>query len=249
MDAVLWAKEGLVDLIVPCPFWTSSDFDIPVELWHQRLGDTAKTVVVAPGLEFNARPWPGGQAAANDLASARGFAASAYHRGADSIYLFNWMDSQTRPIAESKYAQLLRDGLSGKSCKVRLAGILSVFGIPYRPAFRTGPQLPVDAAAGGGFQIHVGAKPESGKAWAIVGLAQREGVAEARLEASLNDHKLAPGENAPNLDGFGGGTVRAVRFPCPLDVVNDGYNKLHVRQTDGGKAQQLVWVEIRFDSK
>ena len=38
MAAVLWANEGLVDLIVPCPFWSSSDFDIPVELWHERLG-------------------------------------------------------------------------------------------------------------------------------------------------------------------------------------------------------------------
>ncbi|MFH1920757.1 MAG: hypothetical protein ABIP48_12815, partial [Planctomycetota bacterium] len=45
----------------------------------------------------------------------RGFAASAYHRGADSLYLFNWMDSQTRPVTESEYTVLLREGLSNEA--------------------------------------------------------------------------------------------------------------------------------------
>ena len=71
MDAVAWARAGLVDLIVPCPFWSSSDFDIPVELWRERLGAVADQVTVAPGLEYNARPWPGGAAVANDLACAQ----------------------------------------------------------------------------------------------------------------------------------------------------------------------------------
>ncbi|NQT15319.1 MAG: hypothetical protein HQ582_21360, partial [Planctomycetes bacterium] len=112
MDGVAWAKEGLVDLLVPCPFWSSSDFDVPVELWQARLGEAADRVAVAPGIEHNARPWPGGAAVANDLAALRGFAASAYQRGAESVYLFNWMDSQTRPVPESAYAVLLREGLS-----------------------------------------------------------------------------------------------------------------------------------------
>ena len=62
----------------------------------------ADRVTVAPGIEHNARPWPGGEAVANDLASLRGFAASAYHRGADSLYLFNWMDSETRPVTRRR---------------------------------------------------------------------------------------------------------------------------------------------------
>ncbi len=249
MDAVLWAKEGLVDLIVPCPFWTSSDFDIPVELWHERLGDTAGGVVVAPGLEFNARPWPGAAAVANDLASARGFAASVYHRGAESLYLFNWMDSQTRPVAESKYALLLRDGLTREVVQNAPRRHPVCFRDTVPSGFPNGAQLPADTGNERSFQIHVGAKPKSGKAWVVVGLAQRDGVAEAGLEASLNDRELGAAENAPDLGGLGGGTVRAVRFPCPLDTVSDGYNKLHIRQAGGGSPQQIVWVEIRFDPK
>jgi len=247
MDGVLWARRGLVDMIVPCPFWSSSDFDIPVELWHERLGKAADRVTVAPGIEHNARPWPGGAAVANDLAALRGFAASAYHRGADSLYLFNWMDSQTRPVPASEYTRLLREGLSRQA----VLGASRRHPVCYRdtvpPGFPNGVQLPVEARDGRGFRIHVGPKPESGKAWAIAGLAERDGVAEASFEASLNGRVLGAAEDVADLRGFGGGTVRAVRFPCPLDAVKDGYNRLDIRQIDGSAAQQIVWVEIRLE--
>jgi len=87
MDAVRWARDGLVDLVVASPFWTSSDFDIPIELWHQRLGDATKRVAVLPCLQHNARPWPNAGPVANDLRLLRGFAAAAHHRGADGIYI------------------------------------------------------------------------------------------------------------------------------------------------------------------
>jgi len=84
---------------------------------------------------------------------------------------------------------------------------------------------------------------------AIAGLAQRDGVAEARFEASLNDRALGAAENMPDLERLGGGTVRAVRFRCPLDDVKDGYNELSIRQVASSKAQQIVWVEMRLHPK
>jgi hypothetical protein len=247
MDAVLWASEGLVDLVVPCPFWSSSDFDIPVEFWLQRLGAAAERVTVAPGIEHNARPWPGGEAAANDLAALRGFAASAYHRGADSLYLFNWMDSETRPVTADDYTRLVHDGLSQQAA----LAVPRRHPVCYRdtvPAgFPSGAQLPVDARAGGSCRIHIGPQPQSGKFWAIAGLAQRDGVAPARFEGQLNGRKLGSAEDVSERRGFGGGTVRAIRFPCPLDVLRNGYNEFHVQQSDGATAQQVVWVEIRIE--
>ena len=50
-----------------------------------------------------------------------------------------------------------------------------------------------------------------------------------------------------NLQELGGGTVRAVGFPCPVDALNDGYNELKVRQVDENAGQQIVWVEIRVE--
>jgi hypothetical protein len=249
MDAVRWASEGLVDLVVPCPFWTSSDFDIPVELWQERLGAAARRVVVAPGLEYNARPWPGGQAAANDLASARGFAASAYYRGAESLYLFNWMDSQTRPVAETAYGLLLKEGLSRQVTQNAARRHPVCFRDTVPPGFPNGAQLPVDASAGKTFRIHIGAKPPSAEVWAVAGLAQGDGLAEARFEASLDDRALGAAEDLADLAGLGGGAARAVRFLCPPDALQDGYNQLGIRQVASGKAQQIVWVEMRLDPK
>ncbi|MCU0978992.1 MAG: hypothetical protein MUF25_07470 [Pirellulaceae bacterium] len=248
MDAVQWARDALVDLIVPCPFWASSDFDIPVELWRERLGAAAQRVAVAPGVEYNSRPWPGGQAVANDLAALRGFAASADHRGADSLYLFNWMDSETRPVTADDYTRLLRDGLSPQVVASSPRRHLVCYRDTVPAGFPNGAQLPVEASAGGSFRIHVGAKPASGQPWAVVGLARREGVGESRLEAKLNGRVLDPAEDLPNCGGLGPDTVRAVRFPCPREALQDGYNELSIRQTGGPAGQQIVWVELRVDS-
>ena len=97
----------------------------------------------------------------------------------------------------------------------------------------------------GYFRLHIGPRPDSGKVWAILGLAQRDGVAEATFEASLNDRALGTTEDVENVQGFGGGTVRAIRFPCPLDAAKDGDNKLSIRQVSGSVGQRIVWVEIR----
>ena len=149
MDAVRWASEGLVDLVVPCPFWSSSDFDIPVELWRERLGSVTDRVALAPGIEHNARPWPGGAAVANDLASLRGFAASAYHRGADSLYLFNWMDSETRPVPASEYSRLLREGLSRQTVLAAPRRHLVCYRDTVPPGFPDGVQLPAEGTRAG----------------------------------------------------------------------------------------------------
>jgi len=247
MDAVQWARDELVDLIVPCPFWTSSDFDIPVELWRERLGPAVRRTAILPGFEYNVRPWPGGEAVENDLASLRGFAASVYYRGADGLYLFNWMDSETRPVPADEYARLLKEGIS----KDVVANASRRHPVCYRDTVPAGfpddIQLPADARAGAKFRIHAGAKLDAGNAWAIVGLARRDGVAGARLEALLNGRSSGAAEDMDDCREFGGGTVRAIRFPCRLEDIRDGFNELHVRQVGGEAAQQIVWAELRLD--
>ncbi len=246
MDAIGWARQGLVDRIVPSPFWTSSDFDIPVELWHQRLGPAADRVSVVPALEYNSRPWPGAAAVANDLACARGFATSAYHRGAEGIYLFNWMDSQTRPVAASEYETLLHEGLSPQVVTSAFRRHPVCYRDTVPSGFPNGIQLPVDAQAGGTFRIHIGPKPAAGKAWAIAGMAGQGDLAGVQLQATLNGHVLDTAENVENTARFGGGTTRAVRFSCPIHTLQEGYNQLGLRQVAGPAGQKIVWVEIQI---
>lgn len=246
MDGVAWVKEGLVDLLVPCPFWSSSDFDIPVELWKERLGDSSKTVLIAPGLEYNARPWPGGQAVANTLASAYGFASSAFSRGADAIYLFNWMDSETIPISAETYRVLLERGLSADTVSKGQRRYPVCYRDTVPDGFPNGAALPVEGLQGGSFRIHIGPKPASDNIWIVAGLAKRDGISNAVFRAEINgvDVKIA-GDLSDRTD-IGGDPARAIRFLCPNRPVRDGFNEVKIVQ-ESGEPQQIVWVEIRIE--
>lgn len=247
LDAVAWAQAGLVDLIVPAPFWSTSDFDIPVELWRERLGPAAAGVALAPGVEHNSRAWPTGTSVANDLPALRGFAAASRHRGAESLYLFNWMDSQTRPVSAEDYALLLRDGLSPAALARAPRRHPATYRDTVPPGFPSGAQLPLEGPGGGRVRLHLGPGGNGGPVWAIAGLAAREGVATAVLELKLNGQPLGTPEDVPDRSRLGG-TARALRFRCPPEAVRPGYNELELRQRAGAPAQQVVWVEIRMDA-
>jgi len=247
MDAVAWAHEGLVDLIVPCPFWRTSDFDIPLELWRERLGAAAERVPVVPGFEHNLRAWLTGATVPNDLATLRGFAANMYQRGADSLYLFNWMDSQTRPVSAEDYAVLIRDGLTPNALK----GVPRRHPVTYRDTvprgFPDGTQLPVETQEGGTFRVQIGSVPAAGKAWAVIGCADRAGLAGATFEVKLNGQLLATAaENLTDVSNLAG-VARAIRIACPREMLRPGENQLVVRQRDEDPSQQIVWIEIRFE--
>lgn len=243
LDAVAWAHANLIDLLVPCPFWSTSDFDIPVERWRERLGAVAARVTIAPGLEHNARAWPAGKSVANDLASARGFAATAWHRGADGLYLFNWMDSQTRPVSADDYARLLQEGLASPALRQALRRHPATYRDTVPAGFPNGAQLPLEGPAGGRVHLHLG-PGASGPTHLVVGLGERAGAAGARFEARLNGRPLPRPVPLEDLRGLGG-TGRAWLFSCPVETVRAGVNEVNIRQVDGGAAQQIVWVEIR----
>ena len=242
MDGVRWAKEGLVDMLVPCPFWTSSDFDIPVERWREQLGVEGAAVKIAPGLEFNARAWPGGAPTANDLASTRGFAASAWQRGADQIYLFNYMDSETIPVSQSDYRTLVEQGLGKDVVFSQPRRHLQCFRDTVPSGFPNGVVLPAEGAEAI-FTINTGPKPASGTVRFIIGLGEKPGVAEVAYTASVNGAACASAADVENPAQFPG-SVRAIAFDCPLDAVKDGGNVFTVQQPAG---QQIVWAEVRVE--
>lgn len=248
MDGVQWAKEGLVDLLVPCPFWATSDFDIPVELWKERLGAAVASVAIAPGLEHNARPWPGGKPVANTLASAYGFAASARARHADALYLFNWMDSETRPVAAESYRTLVERGL-GTDVVSRVTRRHPVCYRDTVPSgFPDGVMLPAEGPEGREFRIHIGPAPASGRVELIVGLAQREGLSDAMFQAQINGVTTSAAGDLQDTTDLGGDPARAIRFACPPSAVREGYNTLRIEQMPGTPPQSIVWVEMRIST-
>lgn len=107
LDAVTWARRGDVDMIVPTNFWRTADTAMPIGLWRQLLPSTCR---VGAGLELGLNAYPASQPfRKNDLASARGAAAAYLHEGADRIYLFNYMDSETAIDDLAEYPVLLRE--------------------------------------------------------------------------------------------------------------------------------------------
>lgn len=91
LDAITWAKRGLIDVLVVTPRWATLEFDMPMERWRERLGDSK--VLLAGGLEVNYRPTPAGKASYVTPEQAVGAAVGVLSRGADTVYLFNYFHS------------------------------------------------------------------------------------------------------------------------------------------------------------
>jgi hypothetical protein len=95
LDAITWAKEGLIDLLVVTPRWATLEFDMPLAQWRQMLG--ASKATLAGGLEIICRP-AGVQPVAATPALATGAALSVLSGGADAVYLFNYFQDSTWPL-------------------------------------------------------------------------------------------------------------------------------------------------------
>jgi hypothetical protein len=156
LDGALWAREGLIDLLVFTPFWASIETDMPVEMWRRLAGDR---VILAAGLELLLRPYHAYRPLQfNSIETVRGAAASLLARGADRIYLFNYMDSQTQMPDAENYPALLKEcgrleTLAGKPRRHVIT--YSDTSAPGEPA---GSQLPQKLTAGQwvSFRAHCG---------------------------------------------------------------------------------------------
>lgn len=245
MDAVTWVHEGLIDMLVPTPFWATTDFDIPVELWHERLGEDGKKITIAAGGEILLRPYPSGQSTANDIESARGFAAGAWHRGAGQIYLFNYMDPAPMAGGPEAYRELLTEGL----------GTDAVYRLPRRhlvtyrdtvpSGMSSGAQLPRQISEAPSFQIYTGPVPERGRVTFRVGLAPMDAVAAVRCDARINDADCVPAADHDNREMYPG-VARLLQFDCPLSALKPGYNTFSVKPSGGTADAQAVWAEVRI---
>ncbi len=95
LDAVAWAREGLVDGVAPSPDMCVYD-ELPVEIWKQLLDGTG--AVLAPGVvsvlrATRERPHlKNGERRTVGPEALAGLAAQFFERGADMIHAFNLFD-------------------------------------------------------------------------------------------------------------------------------------------------------------
>jgi uncharacterized lipoprotein YddW (UPF0748 family) len=245
MDGVTWVREGLVDMLVPTPFWATTDFDIPIELWRERIGSAAKKVVLAAGAEILVRAYPAAKPIEEDITSTRGFAAACLHRGADSIYLFNYMDPAPMTGGKEAYRTLLQEGLSLKTVTQKPRRHVVTYRDTVAPGMSSDVMLPVDGFKGGTFRIYLGPAPRKADAFVVVGLSQADGMTQTRFEITINGKKCTAAPDLADLSLFSG-VARAIQHRCAAGSFRDGYNEIHIRQLPGEPEQKIVWVEMRI---
>ena len=242
MDVVRWAQLGLVDMIVITPFWATAEFDMPVEEWKQLLRGTP--VLVAAGLEVLVRPFPEYRTPqTNSLETTRGAAAALLDRGADRIYLFNFMDSETAIDDLHNYKTLLSevgslDTLAGKARRHVLT-----YADTWAPGESRPKALPQECAPGRWmeFRLPLGPKPASGSAAARLGIrGPAEGEVsswEVRVNGELCAFTGAVSLASPRPE------APVFAFQIPLRTLNAGYNLMEVVAKQTGR---IEWVEVAF---
>ena len=239
MDAVTWVKRGLVDMLVVTPFWATAETDMPIELWQQLLAGSG--VTLAAGLEILLRPYPQAAAQTNSLETARGIAASMLYRGADRIYLFNYMDSETAMDDLANYPTLLRE----LGSLATLAGKPRRHVLTYADTWAPGEAraIPLPAVCGPhnwlAFRVNIGPRPDTGAVSLLLGVEGDTPNEADTLQVRVNSDLCrylgltATASPAP--------ACRLYAYDVPLTALNGGYNLIEVL---AAVRVTIGWVEI-----
>jgi hypothetical protein len=266
MDALTWAKEGLIDVLIPCSLWRPSFPDIPVETWREQIGGESECAIV-PGSDLWIGGTRGGAVAGTGMAPIRGFTASMLDRGADGIYLFNHFDPVKTPVDRYTFesgvdaGQTLGDLLAmagdvAKATNGPRRHILTFHDpVPRNSSYKR--PLPARLAPGepAQFRLHIG--PDAGHKAALVriGLADADGMDAASIRISVNGTPCRQIDDFPpkvtekTLHGhvrhLGQLAPRLLQFTIDSAALKRGYNEIEVEQTSP-KPQTLIWLELRL---
>ena len=241
LDAVAWAKAGLVDLIVAGSFWPSSNSDIPVETWKGLLIGT--DVDIAVHLEDGINSGASGRRTMTHE-EMRGVLTSALHRGADAVYFFNLFTGPYHRWPREHHDQLITD--AGSYAALRAGPRRQVLTVT--SPWSTGE--PGDSSSlpytgkHGMFRLHLGPKPKAQQQTQIELVVPDHdqplnvylnGIPCKWLKLVEPKHIKESGWKDPS-----GQELRHV-YTVPLNAISDGYNLIEaVAQKD----IKITWVEI-----
>lgn len=195
-DVVEWANKGYVDRIVPSPFFSTADFEIPISFWRRIIPEKVKIDV---GIELLLRPFEYGPNAVNTFETVAAQAANYLYQGADRIYLFNYMDSGTAMHNKEDYKKLLHTlGKAETAANSSRRHVVTYHDL-YSCGSQSGPVLPLicrhNSRCGKYLRMDIGPAPEKHrKAELIIG---------------------TDSENPPCLVPYLNGTPLELRECCP----------------------------------
>ncbi len=223
LDAVAWAKAGLVDLIIASPFWDSADSDVPIETWKGLLTSTHVAVVLCQEDGINSGAL--GRRTMNPEET-RGVLLSGLHRGADGVYFFNLFTGPYHSWPHAVYYQMLRDAGSYESlAKVPRRHPITIKS-PWAPGEPTPSSRLPYSGTHGVFRIHIGPKPLPGQQARVELVVPNH---EERLDVRLNGVSCTPAQGLSHV------------YDVPPGAANDGYNLIEV---NAAQDRKVDWVEI-----
>lgn len=247
IDAVEWARQGYVDLVVAAPRWSTIDFHLPIPQWRRLL--EPYDVTLAGGLEILLGSHPTGPKRPVTAAEARGVAAHVLAGGADAVYLFNYFqhtdpDRVPDRWPDGRYAETLRSlaSLEAVAPKPRRHAVtfVDVTGPEDQPLYEAplpaeGTDLTLEVATGP-------APPPTAACDLSLQVSGPAATASPAPVVALN----GAGELALMPEGGGGdegrpseGEVeegaRRYRYHVPAEVLNAGAaNVVRLSSADGG---------------
>ncbi len=246
MDAAEWAQTGLIDMLVITPFFETIEPDMPVEIWKQLLAGTG--VLLAAGMEILLSPFLGYKPVLfNSIETARGAAISLLDRGADRIYLFNYMDHGDiiNEIPENERIDHYPDFFN------ELGQISTIFGKSRRhvltyPDTRA-PGESVTAVLPAlcrkdewkEFRIPIGPAPVDQDTFVIFGVRNAAGIEMGANEVRLNGircefrGKVDLSGPKPEEDTY--------QYKVAEGAAHRGYNLIEIRPCGGF---EVIWAEI-----
>jgi hypothetical protein len=240
MDAVTWAERGLVDRIVVTPFWATIDTDMPIELWKRLLKGTG--VLLGAGLELLLRPYPAWKPRPyNTLETARAAALSYIDRGADRVYLFNYMDADTTIVRREDYPVLLTQLGDARAMLGKPRRHIVTYPDTSAPGQPDEALLPAACRPGrwNAFRIHTG-PVEAGRAvearFAMEGATADElKPTEVRVNGALCAWRGVANAAPPAPE------QPLLAWSVPAGVIQRGYNLL---EFSAAKEGRVVWAEF-----
>ena len=244
LDVIDWAEKGLVDTVVPSPpLCMNNVIHMPIDLWRKLL---PRETVLAPSIDCMTYSVPGGPHLLVNPETDSGLAASFYHRGADTIYLFNhfrwnnigFIDLEAmketfgylgnRKIVNAKPRRHITSFYDSGN---HIEGTRSIIDLPNEAPGKRVVAFPIDA----------GGATAGRKAWVIIG-GDKAFHAEIRLNGSVCP-RLPAGTPLPDPPIVYGRELHLATFDIPPYVLHDGRNTIDIINLEEESFRPL-WAEI-----
>ena len=241
LDPEAWAREGLVDEVVPCNMWAASNFDLRIDAWRDRIAAANRSVRVTPGTDFSANGESGTQNLM-DYAAYCGWADCMYARGADDLYLFN-----VSYLAGDTQRSLYANGLDPATVSVCRRRYPLTFHDGVAEGLLNGKVLPANDRTNCLFRVFCGRAFPARDVTVVLGLTRVEDEFAVR-DVALNGVPAAePPTRAKSVAGFGvKGRTRSVwRYRFPRSALKPETNVV----TTGGMTpvSRINWCEIEVE--